>query len=93
MFREIPPVSTPLTEPSEPRTARPPLTPPDPVEQVRATAERVQQLRTDERVLAFQRSDDGVLRIDVYDGEGRLVRSIPPNEKLAKAMGATTWQA
>ena len=46
----------------------------------------------DERILRFGRTDDGQLRIDVYDGAGRLVRSIPPNAAMARAMGASTWQ-
>ncbi len=92
-MRENPPAPTVPAAPPAPPTARPPLEPPDPVETVRADAERARQLRADARTLAFARDGGGLLRIEVYDGEGRLVRSIPPNETLARAMGATTWRA
>jgi hypothetical protein len=46
----------------------------------------------DPRSLQFGHDGAGRLRIDVYDGAGRLVRSIPPNLAMARAMGAQTWQ-
>ena len=49
-------------------------------------------LVADARTLRFGHDGDGRLRIDVYDGAGKLVRSIPPNSAMAKAMGAMTWQ-
>ena len=59
---------------------------------VQVAAEAYEVLRQHGRELRFQ-ADDGVMRIDVYDGMGRLVRTIPPNEALALAAGEASWQA
>jgi hypothetical protein len=59
---------------------------------VQVAAQAYEVLRQHGRELRFQ-TDDGVMRIDVYDGMGRLVRTIPPNEALALAAGEASWQA
>ena len=59
---------------------------------VQVAAEAYETLRRSGRELRFERAD-GIVRIEVYDGTGRLVRSIPPNEALAMASGETSWQA
>ena len=59
---------------------------------VQVAADAYEVLRRHGRELRFD-SADGIMRIDVYDGTGRLVRSIPPNEALALATGETSWQA
>ena len=59
---------------------------------VQVAAEAYEVLRRHGRELRFE-SSDGLMRIEVYDGMGRLVRSIPPNEALALATGETSWQA
>lgn len=65
----------------------------DPVDAVRATARSAAELHDQERELRFEPGEAGMLRIEVYDGDGELVRTIPPNERLARAMGVTTWRA
>ena len=59
---------------------------------VQVAAEAYEVLRQHGRELRFKASD-GLMRIEVYDGTGRLVRSIPPNEALAVASGEASWQA
>ena len=59
---------------------------------VQVAAEAYEVLRRHGRELRFE-SSDGVMRIEVYDGLGRLVRTIPPNEALALATGEASWQA
>jgi hypothetical protein len=51
-----------------------------------------ERLRATGRELRFEPTDAG-LRIEVYDGEGRLLQRIPPNEALALAAGDARWQA
>lgn len=77
-----------------------PLHPADPAEPPAAALEAVQvaseafeQLRRSGRELHFQQDDNGVMRIDVYDGTGELLCSIPPNEALAIASGEPSWRA
>lgn len=59
---------------------------------VQIAAQAYEVLRRHGRELRFQ-ADDGIMRIEVYDGTGRLVRTIPPNEALALAAGEASWQA
>lgn len=59
---------------------------------VQIAAQAYEVLRQHGRELRFQ-ADDGLMRIEVYDGTGRLVRTIPPNEALAIAVGEASWQA
>lgn len=57
------------------------------------TAARVyEQLKASGRELRFANTDVG-MRIEVYDGSGRLVRRIPPTEALAIATRESTWLA
>ena len=59
---------------------------------VQIAAQAYEVLRRAGRELRFE-ATDGVMRIEVYDGLGRLVRTIPPNEALALATGEASWQA
>ena len=59
---------------------------------VQIAAQAYEVLRRAGRELRFETAD-GVLRIEVYDGMGRLVRTIPPNEALALATEEASWQA
>ena len=59
---------------------------------VQVAAQAYEVLKRSGRELRFETAD-GVMRIEVYDGLGRLVRSIPPNEALALAVGESSWQA
>src|SRR4051812_32160870 len=54
----------------------------DALSAVQVAAEAYEVLRRTGRELRFA-SAGGVMRIEVYDGSGHLVRSIPPNEALA----------
>lgn len=67
--------------------------PNDALEAVQVASEAFEQLRRNGRELHFERDDNGVMRIDVYDGTGELLRSIPPNEALAIASGEASWRA
>ena len=60
---------------------------------VQIAAQAYEVLKRAGRELRFETSKDGNMRIEVYDGTGRLVRSIPPNEALALASGEASWQA
>jgi len=89
----IPPIdSTPTA------TAVTPVAPPATAERVTRDAEGPERPpqpprpAPDTRTLAFGRTETGGLRIEVYDGAGRLVRSIPPNSAMAKANGGLAWQ-
>jgi hypothetical protein len=74
---------------AKPTTAKAPA----PQEVVKAAAEAYATLRESARSLHFETTDTG-LRIEVYDANGKLVRSIPPNELMARSMAkGTTWQA
>jgi hypothetical protein len=44
------------------------------------------------RELHFSQTDAG-MRIEVYDGLGRLVQEIPTNAGMARALGRSAWQA
>ena len=59
---------------------------------VQVAAEAYAVLRQHGRELRFQ-TDEGIMRIEVYDGTGHLIRTIPPNEALAIAAGEASWQA
>jgi uncharacterized FlaG/YvyC family protein len=63
------------------------------LEAVQVASEAFEQLRRNGRELHFEQDDNGVMRIDVYDGTGELLRSIPPNEALAIASGEASWRA
>jgi hypothetical protein len=60
---------------------------------VQVAAQAYEVLKKAGRELRFETSPEGVMRIEVFDGNGRLVRSIPPNEALALASGEASWQA
>jgi hypothetical protein len=62
------------------------------LEAVQAAARAYEELRRSGRELRFE-SRSGIMRIEVYDGSGQLVRSIPPNEALAMASRDASWQA
>ena len=59
---------------------------------VQVAAQAYEVLKRSGRELRFE-ATDGVMRIEVYDGMGRLIRAIPPNEALAVAVGEASWQA
>jgi hypothetical protein len=59
---------------------------------VQVAAQAYEVLRRSGRELRFS-SDGGIMRIEVFDGTGALVRSIPPTEALALASGDSSWQA
>lgn len=56
------------------------------MEAVQAAARAYEQLRAADRVLHFELTETG-MRIEVFDGEGKLLRQIPPTEALALAAG------
>ena len=62
------------------------------MEAVQTAARVYEQLKASGRELRFESTDIG-LRIEVYDGSGRLVRRIPPTEALAIATRESTWLA
>lgn len=66
--------------------------PPPALAAVREASRTFEELREHGRELRFETTNFGV-RIEVYDGRGRLVREIPPNEALALAAGESSWQA
>jgi hypothetical protein len=64
------------------------------LEAVQAAARAYEHLRETGRELRFSESSDGILRIEVFDSAGELIRRIPPNEALAHAAGQEmTWLA
>jgi hypothetical protein len=67
--------------------------PEDALAAVQVASQAYEVLRRTGRELRFLTSDEGVMRIEVYDGTGALVRSIPPNEALALASGEASWRA
>jgi hypothetical protein len=67
--------------------------PEDALAAVQVASQAYEVLRRTGRELRFTASEDGIMRIEVYDGTGRLVRSIPPNEALALASGEASWRA
>lgn len=56
------------------------------LEAVQAAARAYEELRAADRVLHFELTETG-MRIEVFDGEGKLLRQIPPTEALALAAG------
>jgi hypothetical protein len=86
-------VETAMPERPADLTTPPPALAPVPAALAAARERRAADVQaTDPRSLQFGDDGTGRLRIDVYDGAGRLVRSIPPNLEMARAMGAQTWQ-
>jgi hypothetical protein len=83
-----------VPEPTFDPTAPPPVLAPVPAALAAARERRAADGRApaDPRTLQFGHDPVGRLRIDVYDGAGQLVRSIPPNTAMAEAMGGRTWQ-
>ena len=76
------PVDTP---PEEPTT--------DAMAAVQVAARAYEQMREAGRELRFSNSELG-MQIEVYDGTGKLVQRIPPNEALALATAkGTAWLA
>jgi uncharacterized FlaG/YvyC family protein len=67
--------------------------PAEALEAVQVASEAFEALRRTGRELRFDTTENGVMRIKVYDGTGALVRSIPPNEALALASGEASWRA
>jgi len=61
--------------------------PPEVMRDVEAAARRVEWLREHGRELHFK-LDDGALRIEVCDLEGRVLRVVPSSEALEIATGA-----
>ena len=60
---------------------------------VQTAARAYEHLRETGRELHFKATDTG-MQIEVYDGTGRLVQRIPPNEALALAAAkGTAWLA
>jgi hypothetical protein len=57
---------------------------------VRTASRAYATLREGERELHFEATDTG-MRIEVYDGNGRLVRAIPPNAEMAAALSPEEW--
>jgi hypothetical protein len=66
---------------------------PDALAAVQVAAEAYELLRAKQRELRFEPTDDGILKISIYDGAGRLLGTIPPTEALALASGEASWQA
>ena len=56
------------------------------MEAVQTAARAYEQLRAADRALHFELTETG-MRIEVFDGEGKLLRQIPPTEALALAAG------
>ena len=65
---------------------------PEALEAVQFASDTFEQLRRAGRELRFS-TDGGIMRIEVYDGTGQLLRTIPPNEALALASREASWQA
>jgi hypothetical protein len=84
---------TPKQQPAEAQKKDAPAKGPEPQEVVGAAAEAYEVLRESARTLQFEATETG-FRIEVYNANGELVRSIPPNEEMARsAARGTTWQA
>jgi hypothetical protein len=66
---------------------------PDALAAVQVAAEAYEVLRSKQRELRFEPTDEGILRISIFDGTGRLLGTIPPTEALALASGEASWQA
>ena len=82
-------VATEKAKTETPMLAEPPA---DALEAVQVASQAYEVLRRTGRELRFS-SADGLMRIEVYDGTGQLVRSIPPNEVLALASREASWRA
>jgi hypothetical protein len=83
----------PKQQPVEPKPEPVKAKAPEPQDVVAAASRAYQTMRESERTLNFEATDTG-LRIEVYDANGKLVRSIPPNEQMAlSAAKGTAWQA
>lgn len=83
--------SAPVAEPRK----DPEVKPTSAIEVVRTASRAYATLREGERELHFEATDTG-LRIEVYDGNGKLVRAIPPNAEMAAALEdgeGSEWQA
>ncbi len=73
---------------SLPASADIPDSPPASVmREVEAAAQRADWMREHGHELSFEMADDGHVRIEVRDLEGRLIRVVPPSEGLAIATG------
>jgi hypothetical protein len=92
--RQTQPVPDPLPQPDHAVGEVPERPePPNAALQAVQTAARVyEHLKANGRELRFDATDTG-MRIEVYDGDGRLVRRIPPTEALALATRESTWLA
>ena len=84
------PREEPAARPVVPEAAHP--AGPDPVEVARATSRRHLEMKERGRELHFSQTDAG-MRIEVYDGLGRLVQEIPTNAGMARALGRSAWEA
>lgn len=92
------PPSPPVEPPAPQRFARADVDEREPsptaLETVQVAARAFEELRASGRELRFAVTDSGMLKIEVYDGTGQLVRRIPANEALALASGEeATWLA
>ena len=54
-----------------------------------AAAQRVEELRAQDRELHFELDDNGRIILEVRDLEGNVIRSIPPSHVLDVAAGAS----
>jgi hypothetical protein len=64
----------------------------DAMQAVQTAMRAYEHLRATGRELRFEPSESG-LKIEVYDGAGRLLQRIPPTEALALAAGESAWLA
>lgn len=70
--------------------AEPPV---DALEAVQLASEKFEEMQRNGHQLRFERDEHGILRIDVFDGMGEHLRSIPPTEALAIASKEARWLA
>ena len=65
-----------------------PSTPPAEVwRAMNAAAHTAEELRARDRELHFEKADNGRVMVEVRDGNGALIRVIPPSEALTIASG------
>jgi hypothetical protein len=77
---------------AEQRQAAPEAPPTEALEAVQVASQVYARLRAVDRELRFEHTAHGV-RIDVYDGDGRLIQRVPATDVLKLAGGEQTWLA